>query len=114
MDKNKPYKELCQLIAKRSICQVQVGALIYDSKGCIISWGWNHVGNGFGLCAERHAISRANKSRLVGSTILVHAYRRGRSVNSFPCVRCYQKIKKSKIKFVECNDSNKNWGVYKI
>ena|SRR3990167_6641487 len=73
----------------RSICAVQVAAAICDRHG-IVSWGWNSVGNGFGEHAEAAAIRRANRKRLLGSTIYVAAtrLRNGKNVIARPCTVC--------------------------
>lgn len=114
VNKNLPYRELCELIAKRSICQIQVGALIYDSHG-LVSWGWNHSGHhGFGCHAEHAAITRANRKRLRNSSITVVSIRRGKFICSFPCPTCFRRIQIAQIKFVECNNHNREWMRYKI
>lgn len=114
MDKQLPYKDLCTLIAARSICAVQVGSLIYDHHG-IISWGWNHSGHtGNGAHAESEAIKRANRKRLRGSTIITVAIRRRKIINSFPCPNCYARIRNAQIRFVECHNHLREWMRYKI
>jgi len=66
MRKLQPH-DLAIDLTKRSICAVRVAAVLWDQYG-IFSWGWNSAGpDGFGQCAEIHAISRANKARLAGS-----------------------------------------------
>lgn len=90
MIKPKDPREIAETILSRSVCCVQVGAAIADRSGRIISWGWNSVGNGWGLHAEDHAIRRANKRRLEGSTIYV-ASQRARNkkvIPSAPCEDC--------------------------
>lgn len=115
MNRNKPLIELVTIIAKRSICAVQVGALIYDNKLRVISWGWNHSGiSGMGMHAEDHAIRRSNKTRLNNSTIIVLSIRRSHIINSFPCPNCYSKIVSSGIRYVECNNHNREWMKYRI
>jgi hypothetical protein len=74
-----PIEELVEIILRRSICRVQMGAVIYDSYG-VFAWGWNHPGeDGLGEHAEVHAMRRASKRRLVGATLVV-AGRYGRAV----------------------------------
>lgn len=90
-------RQLTLDLLPRSICSVQVAAVIADKRG-IFSWGWNSVGSGFGEHAEVAAIRRANKRRLRGATIYV-ATQRMRSfgpkmVNSMPCFGCEALIMK--------------------
>lgn len=96
--------ELAEYVAKRSRCNVQVGAVIYDDYG-IFAWGFNNSGpDGMGLCAERHAISRANVKRLAGSSIAVVAFRKNRRICSIPCQKCSQELAGYGVKHVECRD----------
>jgi len=113
MNKYRNIIELTQSIAKRSICTVKVGSVVYDSYG-IFAWGWNHVGKGFGECAERYAVRRANKRRLKGASICIISYRRGKMICSFPCPKCFAVLKACGIKYIECNDTNRKWGRYAI
>jgi deoxycytidylate deaminase len=84
--------EFARLVARRSPCRVQVGAAISDCRG-IFAWGWNHAGpDGLGLCAERMALQRANRSRLSGATLTVVALRRGKEITSAPCACCERAI----------------------
>lgn len=102
--------ELASEILSRSICSVQVGAAIADNHG-VFSWGWNSSGpNGYGQCAEQHAISRANKKRLVGALIFVAGIRRrnGKVVPSKPCERCQKLIDKFKLR-VMWRDNLEDW-----
>lgn len=91
----------------RSICAVQVAAVIADSWG-IIAWGWNSSGNGYGWHAEAHAISRANRHRLQGASIYVAAkrYRNNRVVIAKPCEDCMTYLKGMKIYW---RNSNGDW-----
>ncbi len=89
-------------ILARSQCSVQVGAAISDNNG-IFTWGWNSTGpSGFGQCAEKHAIARANKRRLTGATIYIAGIRRrnGKVVLSKPCDSCQKLIDKWQLKAV--------------
>lgn len=79
--------ELALTLAKRSTCNVQVGAVFYDKFG-VFAWGWNSSGNGFGECAERHGIYRANRDRLEDSTVVVGAVRKNKQIISRPCEMC--------------------------
>jgi deoxycytidylate deaminase len=84
--------EFARLVARRSPCRVQVGAVISDCRG-VFAWGWNHAGpDGLGLCAERMALQRANRSRLSGATLTVVALRRGKEIPSTPCPCCERAI----------------------
>lgn len=97
-------------ILERSNCSVQVGASIEDNTG-IISWGWNGMGfDGCGLHAEAHAILRANKKRLTGSTIYIASLRNRnrRIIISKPCDVCQKLINKWKLKAV-WRDYNGEW-----
>jgi tRNA(Arg) A34 adenosine deaminase TadA len=85
-----PIEELVEIILRRSICRVQMGAVIYDSYG-VFAWGWNHPGeDGLGEHAEVHAMRRASKRRLVGATLVVAGrYRKSRGpVEAKPCCLC--------------------------
>jgi deoxycytidylate deaminase len=96
-------------ILGRSTCSVQVGAAIADKHG-IFSWGWNSVGSGYGIHAEAHAISRANKRRLRGATIFV-ASKRTRSqkaITSKPCAECQRLIDKWELQ-VAWRDNDGGW-----
>lgn len=96
MRKPKNTAILAQDILGRSKCSVQVGAAIEDGHG-ILSWGWNSEGfDGMGLCAEKHAISRANKKRLRGATIYIASLRsrNAKVVCSKPCETCQQLVDK--------------------
>ena len=86
-------RQLAIDLLSRSICSVQVAAVIADDHG-IFSWGWNSVGAGFGEHAEAAAIRRANKERLKEATIYVASQRNRNKkiVNSAPCIHCLNKI----------------------
>jgi tRNA(Arg) A34 adenosine deaminase TadA len=90
----------------RSVCSVQVAAVLYDAYG-IFAWGWNSVGNGFGQHAEIHALSRANRRRLPGSTLVVAGRRRGNVVPSPPCPAC--RLRLTKVKSVQIQDRSGRW-----
>ena len=93
----------------RSICSVQVAAVISDGAG-IFSWGWNSVGDGWGIHAEAHAIRRANKRRLRGSTIYVASQRmrNEKTIRSKPCDDCQALIDKWGLS-VLYRDPNDTW-----
>jgi deoxycytidylate deaminase len=108
MKKPANTRQLAVDILERSECSVQVGAAIADKWG-IISWGWNSLGyDGFGLHAEAHAISRANKSRLYGATIYVASKRKRNQkvVISKPCPACQKLINKWELKVVWRDNAN--------
>lgn len=102
-------EQLASEILARSQCSVQVGAAIADKHG-IFSWGWNSVGSGYGMHAEAHAISRANKKRLKGALLFVASMRRrnGKIVTSKPCAECQKLIDKWGLQ-VAWRDSNGDW-----
>jgi deoxycytidylate deaminase len=97
-------------LIERSVCRVQVGAAIADHNGRILSWGWNHVGDGYGCHAEFHAIRRSNKSRLSGATIFVGSLRRRnrKVVPSKPCSDCARVIAAYNLKVV-WRDKDGKW-----
>jgi deoxycytidylate deaminase len=104
-------KDLSTDILERSICRVQVGAVLLDGAGHILSWGWNSVGRGFGLCAERHAVGRANRARLDGSTTIYVAAKRkrnGKVVSARPCPKCRAVLDKNVI-VVVYRDADGRW-----
>lgn len=83
--------EVCLALLNRSQCAVQVSAVLADRHG-IHAWGWNSMGgDGMGMHAELHALSRANRSRLADSTMWVCARRKrsGRPVLARPCSSCH-------------------------
>ena len=102
-------KELVEMLLERSICAVQVGAVIADKQG-VFSWGWNHVGDGFGKHAEIHAIERANKERLLGATIYIAAkrVRTGKPITARPCYNCDPVLDKYRL-HVWYRDGARGW-----
>lgn len=92
----------------RSRCAVQVAAVIADSFG-IFSWGHNHMGfDGLGMHAEHDAIRRANKRRLLHSTIFVAARRHG-SITSRPCEACLKRLRGWKVRWMVWRDKDGKW-----
>ncbi len=88
-------KDLVINLLPRSICSVQVASVITDRDGRILSWGWNNMGpTGYGICAERHAISRGNRNRYKYGTIYVAGRyaRNNHPVNAVPCDLCQAQI----------------------
>jgi pyrimidine deaminase RibD-like protein len=94
----------------RSICSVQVAAVLVDKWG-IFGWGWNSVGSGFGEHAEAAAIRRSSRDRLVGSTIYVASQRKrnSKTIMSAPCSACWQRIKKVHVDHVIYRDPSGRW-----
>ena len=85
-----PWK-LSLALMKRSACRVQVGAVVTDREGRVFAWGWNHAGaDGLGLCAERHALGRANPKRLAGAAIHIRGFN-GRTKHNPSRARCARK-----------------------
>ncbi len=87
MNTKKGARELAIDLLERSLCRIQVAAVLSDKHG-IFSWGWNYCGPDCkGLHAEDHAISRANRKRLRGARLTVAGRRvqTGRWVCSRPC-----------------------------
>lgn len=105
-------RQLAVDLLPRSICSVQVAAVLADSHG-IFAWGWNSVGSGFGEHAEAAAIRRASKRRLQGATIYVASRRNrnGKAINSMPCPNCDERIQASKINRAVYRVGNKAWTV---
>lgn len=104
-------RELAVALMSRSRCSVQVGCVIADSRG-VFAWGWNSSGpDGFGLCAERHAISRANKRRLNNATYYIAAKRRRHNgpVIAKPCPRCSEAIAAFGCKSIQWRDRTGEW-----
>lgn len=103
-------RELVLDLIPRSICEVQVAAVIADRHG-IFAWGWNSAGAGLGLHAETHAIQRANKRRLSGATIYVASVRsrNNKTVFSKPCVECQRLLDKWDSLQVVFRDAEGNW-----
>lgn len=110
MRKPSTPQQLAVDILERSICAVQVGAVIADRHG-IFAWGWNHEGAGHGMHAEQHAISRANPGRLRTSTIYVAGKRKrnGKIVNAEPCINCTGRIYTAGIYRVSWRNENGKW-----
>ncbi len=73
----------------------QITAVIFDRRGVIFSWGWNHHAQH----AEHHAISRANRDRLPGATIQTLGRKKdsGNVLLSKPCPDCQRIILKAGI-----------------
>ncbi len=105
-------RQLAIDLLPRSICQVQVAAVLADDYG-IFAWGWNSAGNGFGEHAEAAAIRRANKKRLTTSTIYVASQRmrNGKMVMSKPCEDCMKRIRAKNIYLIWYRTASGKWEV---
>ena len=96
MIKPKDPRELVIALLKRSICAVQVAAVLTDRWGTY-SWATNHIGfDGLGQHAEAECLRRANRRRLEGSTLYVAAVRRrnGKVLSGRPCEACSRIIRR--------------------
>lgn len=103
-----PATVLAQQLLARSVCRVQMSAVIADRAG-IFAWGWNHAGtDGLGEHAECCAIRRANPTRLRGAVITIagRRTRTGRPVVSLPCMDCMDAILKCGIATVIYHDKS--------
>lgn len=83
-------RDVVVALLNRSICQVQVAAVLVDTYG-IYAWAWNDMGpTGLGMHAEARCISRANRKRFPESTLYVAARRRRnhKIITSRPCLSC--------------------------
>ncbi len=90
-----PVKIVTGLL-NRSTCNVQVAAILTDSKGRVVATGWNHAGpDGFGEHAEIHCLKRANPDRVGKAVLWVIARRRksGNPVTAKPCAACTPAVK---------------------
>jgi len=105
-------KQLAIDLLARSICAVQVAAVIADNHG-IFSWGWNSVGSGLGEHAEAAAIRRANKNRLEWATIYVASQRKRKTwdkpINSKPCSSCERLLKSHGIRRIYFRRADGIW-----
>lgn len=89
-------------LRKRSRCRFKVGAVLTDAKGRVFAWGWNHAGpRGRGVCAERHALSRANPERLAGATIHIRAFNGVNESPSTPCRACHDALSRAGVERIE-------------
>jgi tRNA(Arg) A34 adenosine deaminase TadA len=81
-------------LLSRSVCAVQVAAVLVDRKGAF-GWGWNHSGaDGLGEHAECHCIDRSNPHRLARAIMYIAARRKKnhRLVTARPCYQCQRAI----------------------
>jgi hypothetical protein len=107
-------RQLAIDLLSRSICSVQVAAVVADWWG-IFGWGWNSVGSGFGEHAEAAVIRRTSRRRLRGATIYVASqrHRNGKPVMSAPCPDCLTRIRKAHLGDIYYRDSDNTWKRYK-
>ncbi len=87
-------RELVLGLLSRSVCSVQVAAVLVD-RGGVLAWGWNSSGrDGFGEHAECHCLNRSNPHRLEGAVMYVAARRRKnkRTLTAKPCESCQRAI----------------------
>lgn len=111
MNTNIDPADLAELMMDRSVCSVQVGAVVADSMG-IFGWGWNNSGSdGFGQHAEVSVIKRSNRKRLKGAALWVCSQRlkHGKPVFSRPCEKCQGWIESVGIKTVYWRDADGSW-----
>lgn len=109
MDTNKDPKQLALALMKRSVCNIQVGAVLVDAYGAY-AWSWNNSGfDGYGEHAEAGCIRRANRARLAGSVMYVAACRKrhGKPVMARPCGECYKLIRT--VQAVVYRDGKGDW-----
>ena len=110
MRKPSDPKDLVLDLIPRSVCSVQMAAVICDAAGAILGWGWNHSGpDGYGMCAERYALMRCNQSRLWSGTIYVAGKwaEKGTLVHAKPCEKCEAVIRKFEMEVVFRNKKGK-------
>ena len=102
-----PWKLSAQIL-KRSACRVQVAAVVSDKAGRVFAWGWNHAGSdGRGICAERHALERANPKRLSGAVIHVRGFNGHNESRSKPCALCQAALARAGVETVHYRDDRK-------
>lgn len=112
MNTKRDPREIAEAILTRSICSVRVGCCIVDSRGRVVGWGWNGMGSdGYGIHAERHALSRTNKDRLGRATMYVAGVRArtGKIVGSRPCSACQGAIVAAGVGWVLYRDGKGDW-----
>ena len=82
---------LAKDLSARSIIKIKVGAVIFNKRE-IVSWGWNHPGNGYGEHAEFMAIHRISNRSIrypdLSLFIAVYSTRKGKPITSRPCGNC--------------------------
>lgn len=115
MRKGLDERDVAKGLLSRSVCRVQVAAVLHDRHG-IFSWGWNHSieegVKGGGMHAEAHAIRRANPKRLSGATLTVAGRRRksGNWVYAKPCKDgCFKLAEYYNIQRVQYTTKDGGW-----
>ena len=95
-------------LLKRSDCAVQVGACLSDKTG-IYAWAVNHAGDGYGMCAERECLRRANYKRVAESTMWIAARRRKskNAVLAKPCAACWPAV--SRCSYIIYRKKDQSW-----
>lgn len=106
-------RDLAVDLLPRSICSVQVAAVIADNHS-IFGWGWNSAGSGFGEHAEAAAIRRSSRKRMKGASIYVAAIRmrNGKPVLAKPCEDCAIRIIGAGVKHVWYRNADGLWMMY--
>ena len=106
---------LAEILAKRSICNVKVGAVLSDNYG-IFKWAWNHPGpNCDGAHAEAEALRHVNRKRLLGAKITVAAFRGRKMILARPCEAiCLPLLKKYGLKTMEYTTKEGVWKTEQI
>lgn len=101
MNTRKDRRDLVRDLAERSRGVFRHAAVLSDNHG-IFSWGWNHDE----VHAEEHAIRRANRRRLSGSTMTLYGKKRsGKVLLAKPCERrCRKIVEKFRIGRIEFSD----------
>lgn len=110
MNKPNDPRELATDLLPRSICTVQVAAVIADDHG-IFGWGWNSVGSGLGEHAEAAAIRRSSRGRLEYASIYIASQRQRNQKLLFsrPCDDCAKRIRKVGFRYVYYRDARGIW-----
>lgn len=94
---------------------MRMAAVLSDSEGRVLAWGWNSAGNGKGCHAEEMALKRANPKRLKGATITVAGFRKESPVLSMPCLeKCFPRLIAAGISEVEYTTKEGEWKVLKL
>ncbi len=115
MNTRKEARNLAEDISGRSICKVQVGAVLNDGYG-IFKWAWNHPGpNCKGAHAEAEALKKVNRRRLRGAKITIAAFRKGKMILARPCEDlCLPLLKKYGLKIMEYTTKENVWKTERI
>lgn len=122
MNTRRHARELVEDLCERSDLAVQVGAVLMDRNGRLVSWGWNHLvanprGNSKSCHAEEHAFSRANPERLRGARLIVAGRRRksGNWITARPCESlCMGLARKHGVKTIEYVTPGGTWSIVRL